>query len=159
MNRRGPLAEELTRDPNKPRRTPVYLPVGVRADFQKRVVEDGYGLRGKRLWMEDTIWWFTSPQLSGMAPLGSSNAWKALVCYSAVFKTDLVQEHIPLSTELHRHLWKCSLEASLYGIELDPPIYVDASLSAVMRAAIIWRLEKPIGWHAEEADTVSGASN
>lgn len=158
MTLKGPLAETLTRDFEKPRRTPVYLSPGMRDKFHKRVVEDGYGLRGKNLWMEDTIWWFTNPDLSEMGPLGGNNAWKALVCYSAVFKGKLVQEHIALSPELHRHLWKCSLEASLYGIALDPPIHIDPSLSAVMRAAIVWRLEKPIGWRPKGADTVSDDS-
>ncbi|AOV18829.1 hypothetical protein BJI67_16455 (plasmid) [Acidihalobacter aeolianus] len=150
---RTDILAEIEKRESRSSRTTFYLPKSVRDALQIRVLTDGYGARGKGRWIEDTINWFLDPEISGLGRLPGSgdvaakHAWKALVCYTGAIKGEkIVRDLIFINPATHHRLWKASLEAALYGIDLDPPIYLDASLSSVLRAAIVWRLNKPKMW-------------
>lgn len=105
--------------------------------LEVRMTQEGYGLRGKSRWTQEAIEAFTA-QTPGI--------WQRIVIDTEQYSEPLSPDAVNLTDELRVKLWRASIDAALYGSELDEPVYLEISIASVIRAAIMWRLGKEPGW-------------
>lgn len=123
-------------------RTTFRLSAEAKRQMSIRIMEEGYGMRGKSNWVSDTLIAFIDPEtwvlnVKNDAPI---EGWKRIVIDTELLKEKLVVDAVNLTDDVRRILWRSAIEAAIYGSEMDEPEYLDISSASVIRAAIMWRL-------------------
>ncbi len=59
---------------------------------------------------------------------------------TALQREAMQQEVVMLPEASRRRVWRASVDAALYGAELNDPVHIQISIAAVIRAAIISRV-------------------
>ncbi len=106
------------------------------------MVEEGYTLKNKSRWVQDAIEAFLAPETWQLGANDSLEAWKRIVIDTALQREAMQQEVVMIPEALRRRVWRASVDAALYGAELDDPVHIEISIAAVIRAAIIWRISR-----------------
>lgn len=127
-------------DTNKPSRSTYGISINAKQAVNMTVVREGYGLRGKSRWITDAINEFLSNETWGGLTQEKGGIWKRIVVDTETHKEPLTKDAINIDEEIRIKLWHASIEAALYGAELDEPIYLEISASSIIRAAIMWKL-------------------
>ncbi len=123
-------------------RTTFRLSAEAKRQMSIRIMEDGYGMRGKSNWVSDTLRVFIDPETWMLNVKNDSpiEGWKRIVIDTEILREKLVVDAVNLTNEIRRILWRSAIEAAIYGSEMDEPEYLDISSASVIRAAIMWRL-------------------
>ena len=117
-------------------RTVFGLSPSVKKAMDMRIVEDGYGLRGKSRWIKDAVEEFLDPKTWGeMAP----DAWKRIALDIELLRGETIKEGVDLDPKFRLKAWRSALEAMIYGLDQEDPIYVELSVPSILRAAITWK--------------------
>ncbi len=109
-----------------------------------RVVEDGYGFRGKSRWITDITNEFIDPATWAKLGIENTKIWQRIVIDTELQRENMVKDAINISEEMRIQLCKASIEAALYGASLDEPIYLEITISSIIRAAIMWKIGQNI---------------
>lgn len=125
-------------------RTTFRLSAQAKRQMSIRIMEDGYGMRGKSDWVSDTLKLFINPETWVLDVKGESpiEGWKRIVIDTELLREKLVVDAVNLTEDIRRMLWQSSIDAAIYGSKMDEPEYLDISSASVIRAAIMWRLSK-----------------
>ena len=123
-------------------RTTFRLSAEAKRLMSIRIMEDGYGMRGKSIWVTETLHEFLDPKtwelkVNQDPPLGS---WKRIVIDTELLREKLVVDAVNLTDDVRCSLWKSAIDVAIYGSEMDEPEYLDISSASVIRAAIMWKL-------------------
>ena len=121
-------------------RTTFRLSPQARKAMLVTMVGEGYTLKHKSRWVQDAIDAFLDPETWRLGPLDTSNSWKRIVIDTALQREAMQQEVVMIPEALRRRVWRASVDAALYGAELEDPVHIEISIAAVIRAAIIWRV-------------------
>jgi hypothetical protein len=107
-----------------------------------RAIEENYGSRGKSRWVIDAVREFLDPATwAGKGTPGErERIWKRIVVDTELHKERLTTDVVNLPDDVRTMLWRAAIEAALYGAEQDDPVYLEVSISSVIRAAVMWKL-------------------
>lgn len=124
----------------KANRTTYRISPQAKQAMNVRLTQDGYGLRGKSRWIGDVINAFLSKETWGSLAQEDGGIWKRIVVDIEARKETLVKDAINVDESLRIRLWHASIDAALYGAKLEEPVYLEISISSIIRAAIMWKL-------------------
>jgi hypothetical protein len=109
-----------------------------------RVIQDGYGFRGKSRWIMDITNEFIDPKTWDNLSIENTKIWQRIVIDTELQKENMVKDAINISEEMRIQLCKASIEAALYGASLEEPIYLEITIASIIRAAIMWKIGQNI---------------
>lgn len=124
----------------KANRTTYRISPQAKQAMNVRLTQDGYGLRGKSRWIGDVIKAFLSKETWGSLAQEEGGIWKRIVVDTEARRETLIKDAINVDESLRVTLWHASIEAALYGARLEDPVYLEISISSIIRAAIMWKL-------------------
>lgn len=127
-------------DAIKANRTTYRISPQAKQAMNVRLTQDGYGLRGKSRWIGDVINAFLSNETWGSLAQEEGGIWKRIVVDTEARKETLIKDAINVDESLRIRLWHASIDAALYGAKLEEPVYLEISISSIIRAAIMWKL-------------------
>ncbi len=103
------------------------------------MAKGGYGLREKSRWILDTVEHFLDQ--SCWDKQGLPDLWKRLIVDNECVRLQsYVTETVLLPQGVRIRVWRASIDAALYGAQLEEPVYLEISIAAVLRAAVLFRL-------------------
>ncbi len=121
-------------------RTTFRLSKAAKHAMDIRVIQDGYGLRGKSRWIMDAANEFLDTKTWARPGLENPQIWKRIVLDTEFQREPMLKDAINITNEMRVRLWRAAIDAVLYGAELEEPVYLEVSIASVIRAAVMWKL-------------------
>lgn len=138
------IFSSIQNDAVKANRTTYRISPHAKQAMNVRLTQDGYGLRGKSRWIRDVITTFLAKETWGSLAQEEGGIWKRIVVDTEARREVLIKDAINVDENLRITLWHASIDAALYGAKLEEPVYLEISISSIIRAAIMWKLGQEI---------------
>ena len=129
---------ELKREgPQDSLRTPFRITPELKKALTLRLLDEGYGIKGKSRWVAEAI-----QSMVDDPRYAATNIYKAQILELAHSRQLNASDVANLPYPVWVHAWHAMLDTMKYGSTLEPPEYVEVTLSDVLHIAILNRLSK-----------------
>lgn len=130
--------EEIKREgPQKNLRTPFRITPELKKALTLRLLDDGYGIKGKSRWVAEAI-----QAMIDDPRYAVTNIYKAQILELAHSRQINSSDIVNLPYPLWVNAWHAMLDTMKYGATLEPPEYVEVTISDVLHIAIMNRLSE-----------------
>ena len=119
------------------KRCSVLITEEMKRGMSFSVVDEGFGMRGKSAWVANAITEFLGAQLPHV-----NQPWKVMVIQTEVYFKNKkgVRETFQIDEVDWIRAWRAAIDTALFGATLEDPVYMEISVSSVIRSAISWKL-------------------
>jgi hypothetical protein len=121
-------------------RTTIRLSKQEKQAMDMRVIQDGYGMRGKSRWIMNVVSEFLDPETWDIPGLDGSKIWQRIVVDTELQREVMVKDAVNIGEEMRKKLWRAAIDSALYGATLDEPVYLEVTIASVIRAAVMWKI-------------------
>lgn len=116
-------------------RTPFRITLELKKALTLRLLDEGYGIKGKSRWVSEAIQTMVDdPRYT------TTNIYKAQILEIAHMHQPNASDVANLPYPVWIHAWHAMVDTMKYGATLDPPEYAEVTLSDVLHIAILNRL-------------------
>lgn len=129
---------ELKREgPPNSLRTPFRITLELKKALTLRLLDESYGIKGKSRWVTEAIQtMIADPRYQ------ETNIYKAQILELAHSRQLNASDVVNLPYSVWVHAWHGMLDTMKYGSTLQPPEYVEVTISDVLHIAILNRLSQ-----------------
>lgn len=118
-------------------RTPFRITLELKKALTLRLLNEGYGIKGKSRWVTEAV-----QSMVDDPRYATTNIYKAQILELAYSRQVNASDVANLPYPVWVHSWHAMLDTMKYGASLDPPEYVEVTISDILHIAILNRLSQ-----------------
>jgi hypothetical protein len=128
--------DEIKREDTNVVRTPFRITLELKRSLTLRLLDEGYGIKGKSRWIVEAVQLIIEDHR-----YKSTNIYKAQILEFASTRQANGSDSVNLPYTTWVHAWHAMLDTMKYGASLEPPEFVEVTVSDVLHIAILNRLQ------------------